>query len=329
MGKQTGGKNQRRQQVLVAGISGNFGRLLTARLHLDYEVIGLDQRPFTDRPRDVLLYQLDARRRKTEDIFRQHRPQALVDLGLFHRPLPGRNIYRELNVVGTIKLLELCLRYQVPKVVLLSTAAVYGPKAENPHFLSEDTPLVGSPDYPEINALIEWDMYAQSFFWKHPHIETVILRPAHVVGPNVRNAPSNYLRLRHPPVLWGFDPLLQLVHEEDLVQALLLALKPGVRGIFNIAGAGQLPLSKILRELGRRPLPLPHFAGKPLQRQLWRLGLSKFPPGELVHLRYQCLIDDRLARQVLGYRPRFDLKQTIHSVEQPGLSAATMGTKIR
>jgi UDP-glucose 4-epimerase len=302
------------EPIAIAGISGNLGRLLTRSLHAEYPLIGIDQRPFEGKPKDVTHYQVDARRRKAENIFRRRNIRALIHLGLVHRPTPGRPIYREWNVLGTVKLLEYCQRYDVPKVVLISTAYVYGPGPSNSNFLTEDTPLLGAEDYPEMRALIEWDMFAQSFFWKYPEVETVILRPVHVVGPNVRNAPSNYLRLRRPPMLLGFDPMIQLLHENDLIQAIMLALEPGMRGVFNIVGPGEVPVSTVIRELGKTPLPVPHPLAKPLAKRLWRWGLSKFPPGELPHLQFQCMVDGTRAKDVLGFRPRYNLKRTIRSV---------------
>ena len=300
--------------VVIAGISGNFGRLLTRRLHTEYPIIGIDKRPFEGKPKDVTHYKLDVRRRKAEDIFRRRDVQALVNLGLVHRPVPGRPVYREWNVRGTVKLLEYCRKYEVSKVVLISTAYVYGASPDNSNFLTEDSPLLGAEDYPEMRALIEWDMYAQSFFWKHPRIETVILRPVHVVGPNVRSAPANYLRLKTPPVLVGFDPMVQVIHEEDLIQAILLALEPGRRGVFNVVGPGELPLSSVLKELGRRAVPVPHICARQVLSYLWRIGLSSFPPGELPHLQYQCMVDGARAREVLGFRPSYTLRETIRSV---------------
>jgi UDP-glucose 4-epimerase len=244
------GRSRKRggEPIAIAGISGNLGRLLTRTLHGEHPIIGIDQRPFEEKPKDVTHYQVDARRSRAEDIFRRRDIRALVHLGLVHRPTPGRPNNREWNVLGAVKLLEYCQRYSVPKVVLLSTAYMYGPGPTNSNFLSEDTPLLGAENYPEMRALIEWDMFAQSFFWKYPAIETVILRPVHVVGPNVRNAPCNYLRMRKPPMLLGFDPMLQLVHENDLIQAILLSLEPGMRGVFNIVGPGEIPLSILLKE---------------------------------------------------------------------------------
>jgi UDP-glucose 4-epimerase len=52
----------------------------------------------------------------------------------------------------------------------------------------------------------------------------------------VQNAPSNYLRLKRVPTVLGFDPMMQVVHQDDVLQAVELALAPGVRGVYNIAG---------------------------------------------------------------------------------------------
>ena len=99
-------------------------------------------------------------------------------------------------------------------------------------------------------------MLAQSFFWKNPNVETVVLRPCHIMG-RVRNAASNYARMDRPIMIMGFDPMLQVIHERDVVEAILLALEPGARGIYNLRGPGELPLSLMIRMLGKKPLSVP------------------------------------------------------------------------
>src|SRR6185436_3807016 len=138
-------------------------------------------------------------------------------------------------------------------------------------FLSEDAPLLAASAFSDMRDLVELDMLAQSFFWKHPQTETVILRPTHILG-TVKNAPSNYLRLPVVPTLLGFDPMVQPIHERDVVEAIVCALRPGARGIFNVTGPGELPLSAILHELGRPVLRFPHPLAKPVLTTLWRFG---------------------------------------------------------
>jgi UDP-glucose 4-epimerase len=230
-----------------------------------------------------------------------------------HDPRKSEGEHHTWNIAGTMKLLEYCQLYQVPKVVFLSSANVYGPRPDNAQFLTEDAPLMGSQEFPEIRDLIELDHLASSFFWKAREIETVILRPVHILG-SVRNAPSNYLRLPVIPTLLGFDPMVQIIHELDVLEAVVCALRPGVRGIFNVTGPGELPLSAILKELERPVLPFPHLVARPLLSTLWRLGATSFPVPELDFIRYVCMVDGARARRELGFQPRFSLKETIRSV---------------
>ena len=180
--------------------------------------------------------------------------------------------------------------------------------------LAEEAPLLGGQNFSEIRDLIEVDMHAQSFFWKHPETETVILRPVHILG-NVKNAPSNFLRLPTVPTAMGFDPMVQVIHQEDVVHAIQLALRPGLRGIFNVAGPEPLPLSRIIKLLGRGHLPIPLSLGTMVMKRLWSMRLTSFPPPELDHIRYVCMVDDKRAREVLGFSPLHTIEETVRAVE--------------
>lgn len=300
--------------ILITGIVGRLGKHLCRVLHREYPVVGIDRRDFPDRPKDVVFHQVDIRRKKMRDIFRSGNIRAVVHLGVMHDPRASASDHHTWNVVAFGKMLEYLAQYRVPKLVVLSSANVYGPHPDNPQFLTEEAPLLGGQDFSEIRDLIEVDMLAQSFFWRHPETETVILRPVHILG-NVRNAPSNYLRLPVVPTLMGFDPMVQVIHQDDVVHAIRCALAPGVRGIFNVAGPEPVPLSRILRILGRPTLPLPHVMFKSVLRRLWRYRLSSFPAPEVDHIRYVCMVDDRRAREQMGYQPRRTLRETVMAVD--------------
>ena len=135
------------KSVLVTGISGNLGRALAKLLHTETQVIGLDRRPFHGRPKDIAHHRLDIRKAKVEDVFRQRRPEALIHMGIVHDPRVPRSEAHSFNVVGTHKILEWCERHGVRKVVVLSSANVYGPRPDNSNFLPEETPLMAAdPD---------------------------------------------------------------------------------------------------------------------------------------------------------------------------------------
>lgn len=302
------------EAVVITGVVGRLGKHVCRLLHRMVKVIGVDRREFPDRPKDVTHLRIDIRRKKLRDVFRSGKVRAVVHLGVMHDPRASTSDHHSWNVVGFGKMLESMAQFGVRKLVVLSSANVYGPRPDNPQFLAEEAPLLGSQDFSEIRDLIEVDMLAQSFFWRHPSCETVILRPTHILGA-VRNAPSNYLRLPVTPTLMGFDPMIQVIHYDDVARAIALALRPGVRGIFNLAGPEPLPLSRILKMLERTRLPVPHGAARSMLTQLFRYRLSSFPAPELDHIRYVCMVDDRRARDALGYAPRHGVRDTVFAVD--------------
>ena len=161
------GEREEQGAVLITGICGRLGRLLARTLHRTDRVIGIDRRPFTDRPADIDHHQIDLRRKKTRDVFRSGRIRAVIHLGVLHDLRASDKLHHSWNIVAFQKLLGYLTRYQVPKLVVLSSANVYGPQPENPQFLTEDAPLLGAQDFRGIRDLVELDMLAQSFFWRH------------------------------------------------------------------------------------------------------------------------------------------------------------------
>ncbi|MDJ0761919.1 MAG: NAD-dependent epimerase/dehydratase family protein [Myxococcota bacterium] len=298
--------------IAVSGAAGRLGSLVVRRLHRTDAVITIDDRDFAHRPADVGHYQTELRRKDCKDLFRRHTLQAVIHLGPFHtkgqKQRPSASFTAA--VENFARLLEYCDHYHIRKLVLLSSADVYGARARNPQFLTEEAPLLAKG----FASLRDVDMMAQSFFWKRPDIETVILRPAHITG-GIANLISRYFRMSPVPVLMGYDPMIQLVHEEDVIESIRLALSPGQRGIFNIAGPPPLPLSRILRRLGRAVLPLPHIMARPLLSQLNRLGRVDFEPAYTDYIRYVCMVDDARARNILGYRPQYNFEDTIQAVD--------------
>ncbi len=303
-----------RDGVAITGVSGNLGRSLAKLLHGQERLVGIDRRPFRGKPKDLEMHEVDIRRNKAENAFRKGRLKALIHMGIMHDPRMSAEDHHSFNVVGTTRVLDYCVRYGVKKVVVLSSANVYGPSPDNSNFLTEDSPLMASQRFSDVRDLIAVDMYAQSFFYRHPEIETVVLRPVHIVGPHIKNAPSNYLRLPRPWMLLGFDPMIQLIHVEDVCLALAAALTPGVRGVYNVVGPGEVPLSTALRELSHPPVLVPHFLARPLLRQLYAFHIAGFPPPELDHLQWGCTVDGSRFVQDAGFAPRRTLKETLHSV---------------
>lgn len=307
----------RERPVLITGICGRLGRRLARLLHRERRVVGVDRRPFTGCPKDVTHHQVDIRRKKAKDIFRSERPAAVVHLGIMHDLRASQQELTTWNVAGFARLLDYVAQYEVPKLIILSSANTYGPRPDNAQFLSEDAPLLGASTFSNVRDLIEVDMMAQSFFWKRPEIETVILRPVHILG-SVKNAPSNYLRRQLVPTVMGYDPMVQVMHQDDVIGAIALALSSSARGVFNLAGPPPAPVSRVIDLAGRARLPVPHFMFRAALSRMFKVHASSFPAEELDFIRYVCMVDDSRAREELGYSHAHDLTETVRAIDDFG-----------
>jgi UDP-glucose 4-epimerase len=303
-----------RGSVVVTGADGRLGRRLVRALHRTRRVIALDRRASLEFPADVEYHAVDLTSKRVRELLKDPSISALVHLGVMHNPRSDPERHHAWNVLSLRRLLDCVEQFGIGKLVLLSSANVYGPRPDNAQLLPEDAPLLAGGRFSEIRDLVELDLAAQGFFWRNSATETVILRPAHILG-TVRNAPSNYLRMKHVPTLLGFDPMMQVVHQDDVVRAIACALAPGARGMFNIAGPAPVSLSHALALLGRKAVPLPHGIARAALDRLFRWRVTSFPAAELDFIRYVCMVDDARARRDLGYAPEHDLMATLSAVD--------------
>jgi UDP-glucose 4-epimerase len=306
-----------KEPVLLTGISGAMGKIIAKTLHKEFHVIGVDDRPFHKKPAGIEILPVDLRRKSAFVEIRKRAPKAIIHMGVIRNPLKhisGPEAYH-FNLETTTQLLKLAEELSVRKFIFLSSANLYGPSARSSGYLREDEVLHGADRSPEIRDLVGIDMMIQSFFWKMPSIETVILRPVHIVGSELQNAPSQYFRLQTIPTIMGYDPMLQLVHAGDVAQAIKLALESSTRGIFNIAGESAAPLSRLIAALERPTVPLPEIILRTALSLSFRYKLSPYLPGELDHLKYTCLVNGKRAEAELGYKPQYSLMESLMTLK--------------
>lgn len=318
------------KRVLVTGLSGRLGQAWVHAKEDDasdelaelgfgaqrapYALEGLDRRPFPKAPSSLRMHAVDFRSKRIRDLFASHDFDAVVHLGTLHNPRAANDLHFSWNVAAFDQLLQAVAAARIPRLVVVSSADVYGPRSDNPHYLPESAPLLGAQRFQAIRDLVSLDLAAQNFAWRESQVETVVLRPCHVIG-SVRNAAGKYFRMRRPPMLAGYDPLVQLLHERDLLHAIQLALGPLPRGVYNVAGPGALRLSELHARLGHRPRRLPATLIRPLAERLWGLGASAFPAEQLDYIRYHCTVDDALFRRLTAFAPRYGLDAMARDLE--------------
>ena len=199
----------------------------------------------------------------------------------------GRTLH-EVNVIGTMNLLAAAGAAGSPvrHVVVKSSGLVYGSSPKDPNTFSEDTPRARPPRTDVERSLVEAEALVHDFTEDNPGTKVALLRFANVLGNDIVTPITKNLSRPLCPSIFGFDPLLQFVAEEDVVRALEAVTRQEISGVYNVAGAGRLPWSEVASICGTRLVPLP-----PVQTALWiapwtLLGLVELPPELDALLRY-------------------------------------------
>ncbi|MBN2055894.1 NAD-dependent epimerase/dehydratase family protein [bacterium] len=303
--------------VAITGASGVVGRKLSYALEASGsigKIIQIDIHEQTATHPKVEFIQADIRHPLIADVLRTYHVDTLIHLAFHGVPVNRSPRAHEVNVIGTMKLLNACSAARIKKIIVASTSAVYGAAPTNPNFIRER--MVTSPprNFPAVRDRLEVEKLCLDFARKHPTVMLIILRLGMMVGGPLENFITRTLEAPVIPVVMGFDPLLQFVHEQDVVQAFQKAVEKDISGIFNIAGPGAVPLSKIIRSMGKPMLPVPSRMLVPLLSLLWRLRLTGVPSGLIDYLKYLWAVDIDKARRELGFSPAFTSEQAIMEV---------------
>jgi UDP-glucose 4-epimerase len=307
-----------RPAILITGASGGLASIVVDFLSAKYRLVGVDPRSLPpDREFPGVFHRVDYRQRKMADVFRQTKFDALIHLGRV--PVDAKTSIHSrfnLNVLGTRNLLDLALKYGIKRAIVCSTFHVYGAHQHNHLHITEEDPLRATQIFPEIVDAAEMDHLAQAFLLRNREIKTVILRPVNIVGPRLRNQISNLFRSKFVPVMMGYDPILQFIHERDFARALTMALEGDRSGIYNVAGEGVVPYTNAIEIAGRTPVPVPSALLYPTVGALQRLGVA-FPKHLLDYFKYPTIISDDAFRRDFGYEPRVSTVDALRSINMP------------
>jgi UDP-glucose 4-epimerase len=243
------------------------------------------------------------------EILEKERCDAVLHAAFFTDPHPDPEYAHELEVVGSLHVMNAAAAAGVRRLVVMSTAQVYGAFPDNPNHLSEDHPLRGHQAAHAIRDRVEMEQLLALFADRHPDIGVVSLRPCWISGPTYQSAITRRFAGDRVTTLLGYDPLMQLLHEEDLLDAIELALMSDARGAFNLAGEGVLPLSTLLGIAGKRTLPVPHPLLYRLASLEWLSRSGDAPAGFFDYLRFLWVVDTTRAREELGFSPTYTTKE--------------------
>jgi len=205
----------------------------------------------------------------------------------------------EVNIVGTLNLLEAARRAAVRRFVMASSSSVYGESEELP----KHEGMIPSPLSPYAISKLANEHYCR-VYWQLYKLRTVCLRYFNVFGPN-QDPGSEYaavvprfitrLQTGKAPIVYGDgEQSRDFTYVDNAVAANLLAAENDamVGEVFNCACGSQYTLNQLLDKL----------------RKILGVDLpAQYDPPRQGDIRHSFAAIDKLVRH--GYRPTVDFEE--------------------
>ncbi|MBA8948879.1 NAD-dependent epimerase/dehydratase family protein [Actinomadura namibiensis] len=290
--------------VAVTGAAAGAGRLLAARLAEREDirkVVAIDGHR-GDVPgvtwrvvdiRDPLLSN------RLSDV------DVIVHLDLERSPELDPRERRTHNVRGAQTVVTAAAAARVRRVVLVTSAMVYGAAPDNEVPLPEDAPLRAEANESIAGDYLEIEELAASAATVHPGLDVTVVRPAALVGPGIDTVVTRHFEAPRLLSVKGSTPGWQFCHVEDLASALELVVAEELTGPIGVGCDGWLGTEEVTEISGKRGFELPAALTFGMAQRLHRLGMTPAPATDLHYVAYPWVVDCARLREA-GWKPLYD-----------------------
>src|SRR5438128_10143152 len=303
-------------RVLVTGVSNPLGAEVARRLAPQVpHLFGCDVADPVSAIEEMDFGHADTRLSVIGKLVRQLRIDSVVHLAVaVDSPHHDRAVH-ETNVIGTMNVLVGCAAptSSVRRLVVKSSQAIYGAGPGDPSFFSEDMVNFDKVASGLTRDLLEMEQLVSEYTLRNESCDPTVLR----LGLRVSEGTSlaRYLSLPIVPTFAGFDPRLQLMHEDDAVEAIVRATLGHHPGVFNVAGDGVILLSQAIGIMGGTAAPILPPYGRWFSRLGMRLLAGVDLPAHLADiLAFGSVMDCTRAQSEFGWKPSHSSRQAMDAL---------------
>jgi UDP-glucose 4-epimerase len=303
-------------RVLVTGVSNPLGAEVARRLASQVpHLFGCDVADPVSALEEMDFVHADTRLSVIGKLIRQLRIDTVVHLAVMvDSPRQERSIH-ETDVIGTMNVLVGCAAPSSPvrRLVVKSSQALYGAGPNDPSFFSEDMANWDKVASGVTRDLLEMEQLVSEFVLRNERCGVTVLR----LGVRVSEDTSltRYLSLPVVPTFAGFDPRLQLLHEDDAVEAIIRSVIGHHPGVFNVAGAGVVLLSQAIGVMGGRAAPILPPYGRWFSRLALKMLAGVDMPAHLADiLAFGSVMDCSRLEAEFGWKSAYSSRQAMDAL---------------
>ena len=220
---------------------------------------------------------------------------------------------RAFNVRGAQTVLTAAAAGRVGRVVLVTSAMVYGAGPDNPVPLEEAAPLRAEADGSVVGDLLEIEHLAQRSPRTNPGMAITVVRPAALVGEGIDTLVTRHFEAPRLLAVKGCAARWQFCHVDDLVSGLELAAAGEVTGQFAVGCDGWLEQAEVEELSGLRRIELPAGLTLRTAQRLHRAGITPAPVTDLHFVVYPWVVDCAALRAA-GWRPAFGNTEALQTL---------------
>ncbi len=322
--------------VAVTGPTGDLGIALVDALERSRavkKIVGMARRPFDPASEGW---------KKTE-----YRQGDVLDKASVKDALKGADVVihlafsvlgagdktREINVEGSRNVFDQAVRSRARRICYASSVAAYGYRSENPKWLTEEVPALGTDQHFYSQQKAEVEQVLAKTLERKKATQAYVFRPCIVSGPRatmlIEEIPYVQLSERMPDAvrsLLGLMPILkpvipdpgtpfQLVHEDDVASAFVSGVRGvGEPGAYNLAGAGTLTMSDIADAIGWYSIPVPDLAVNATAEVISRVPAAPEKLTWVEAVRNPVLMKTARAKKELRWKPKYSGRQTLRAL---------------
>lgn len=291
--------------IAITGINSYFAATLLPRLESDpmvETVIGIDNAPWKGGYAKVKFFREDIRNPKLAEILKG--ADTVFHMAFVVGEIRDKRATSDININGTKNVFDACIKAGVRKIVYTSSATVYGADVTNPLGITEDRPLFKHKDSYYNTSKVEVEHLVAEYAMKYPETIFTVLRAALLFGPRIDNMFSKLFSMKFSALPPGVS-YTQYIHEEDLGEALHLAFKRDLTGVYNVAADDAIATIFAFRQAGVLTLRMPAFLLKWLATVGFFLKLFPAGGGWVTLGRYTIFMNCDKFKAAAGWRPKW------------------------